>query len=344
MKGMKFDAVNHNGTLNKTKVVIVAAIALVFIVVFSFLGIRAAEGYNKKQIAERKEKEQQATLETETTNVASKVQERKKEMSPETNNDNKAAENANSNENQGNAGTETTTEQNQNTEMANTALPVYSETAKKKMKALYTDTSGPKTAYLTFDDGPSQAVTPQILETLKKEKIKATFFVMGKNVRANPELVKQEYAAGHYIANHSYTHEYASIYKSVDHVFNEFNKTEEAIQNALGNKDYHTHLFRFPGGSNGGRYAKLKAKARTELNKKNISYLDWNALTGDAEGANSKKKIIQKLKNTVKGKHTVVILMHDAAGKILTAEMLPEVIKYLRDEGYTFDNFYSIMK
>ena len=231
---------------------------------------------------------------------------------------------------------------NENVEKSNNKLPVYSEEAKNKLKNLYT--TNEKIAYLTFDDGPSQTVTPQILDLLKKENIKATFFVLGLRVKANPELVKREYEEGHYIANHGYSHEYSQIYKSVDNVINEYRKTEKAIQNALGNSEYNSHLFRFPGGSNGGKYAKLKEKAKEMLHEENISYIDWNALTSDAAGANTKEKLLQNLKDTVEEKNNVVILMHDAANKILTYETLPDVIQYLREQGYTFDNFYSIMK
>ena len=291
-----------------------------FIAAFSILGIKFAEDYNKKIIEAKNGKNNIQTKNT---------------MIKEENNIN---ENVTTNE---------------NVEESNNKLPVYSEEAKNKLKNLYT--TNEKIAYLTFDDGPSQTVTPQILDLLKKENIKATFFVLGLRVKANPELVKREYEEGHYIANHGYSHEYSQIYKSVDNVINEYRKTEKAIQNALGNSEYNSHLFRFPGGSNGGKYAKLKEKAKERLHEENISYIDWNALTSDAAGiigegntyeikANTKEKLLQNLKDTVEEKNNVVILMHDAANKILTYETLPDVIQYLREQGYTFDNFYSIMK
>ena len=80
------------------------------------------------------------------------------------------------------------------------------------------------------------------------------------------------------------------------------------------------------------------------MNENNISYIDWNALNSDAAGANTKEKLISNIKDTTKDKNVVIILMHDAADKILTYETLSDVINYLRDEGYRFDNFYSIMK
>lgn len=220
--------------------------------------------------------------------------------------------------------------------------PSYSENAKKEMKKIYNENT--KIAYLTFDDGPSVAVTPLILDVLKQENIKATFFVLGTNIKKNPEILKRAYLEGHYIANHGYSHSYKKIYKDAKSVLEEYNKTEKEIQNAIGNKEYSSYLFRFPGGFEGGRYEKIKKEAAKLLNKNDISYIDWNVLTGDAEGANTKEKIMKNIEKHTKDKGNIVVLMHDASSKILTYETLKDVIDYLRSQGYTFDNFYSIMQ
>ena len=202
-----------------------------------------------------------------------------------------------------------------------------------------------KVAYLTFDDGPSKTVTPLILDLLKEEKIKATFFVLGSRVELYPELVKREYEEGHYIANHGYSHVYQDIYSSTQAVLDEYYQTENSIREALGIEDYRCFLFRFPGGSTGGKYNSLKSQAKTILEENNIAYVDWNALTSDATGENlTKEQMFDELVNTTNGKNSVVILMHDAGDKILTYELLPQIIQYLRDEGYTFKNFYSIIQ
>ena len=221
-------------------------------------------------------------------------------------------------------------------------LPEYTENAKKEMNNIYNKNS--KIAYLTFDDGPSQAVTTLILDLLKEENIKATFFVLGSNVKKNPDILKREYLEGHYIANHGYSHNYKKIYKDEKSVLEEYSKTEKQIQKAIGNDEYSSHLFRFPGGFEGGKYEEVKKKAGKLLNKNDISYIDWNVLTGDAEGANTKEKILKNLEKYVKDKGNIVVLMHDSPSKILTYETLKDVIKYLRERGYTFENFYSIMQ
>lgn len=211
----------------------------------------------------------------------------------------------------------------------------------KNVDQIYNGEKG-KRVFLTFDDGPSEAVTPHILDTLKKYNVKATFFVLGNRVKLNPELIRREYREGHYIANHSYSHEYSKIYKSSNAVLKEYNKTEEQIKRALGNENYSSNLFRFPGGSTGGEYDKVKEKAKKELEAKNIAYLDWNALTSDAAGADTKEKIMKNLEETVLY-NNVVLLMHDAPDKILTYETLEDVIKYLQKKGYTFENMYDLI-
>ena len=219
--------------------------------------------------------------------------------------------------------------------------PRYTEVGRELMKNVYK--SNEKIAYLTFDDGPSKTVTPLILDLLKQEGIKATFFVLGSRAELNPDLIRREYSEGHFIANHGYSHVYGKIYSSTTAVLDEYNKTKDIINNILG-KQYDGHLFRFPGGSTGGKYKNLKSEAKTLLDENNIAYVDWNALSNDAAGAKTKEAIIDNIKSTVGEKNSVVILMHDAGDKILTYETLPEVISYLREKGYTFKNFYSIMK
>ena len=204
--------------------------------------------------------------------------------------------------------------------------------------------SGGKVAYLTFDDGPSNKITPQVLEILKSEDIKATFFLLGSRVELYPELVKREYEEGHFLANHGYSHTYSKIYSSPESVLEEYNKTTQAIRNAIGIPEYDSHLFRFPGGLPGGKYKEVKKQAKELLNSNNIANVDWNALTGDAEGKKTVDDQMSYAIKTIGNKNSVVILMHDAADKQITVEVLPQLIKYLKENGYRFANFSEIMK
>ena len=210
------------------------------------------------------------------------------------------------------------------------------------MKNLYH--SETKKVFLTFDDGPS-TVTPTILDTLKKENVKATFFVLGSRVEAMPETVKRIYEEGHYIANHGYTHVYSFIYASPQAVLNEYNQCNDAVENAIGVPEYNSHLFRFPGGLIGGKYAEIKSQAKELLSQNDILHVDWNALSGDAETTQPTIEYeMQRIQETVTGKSSVVILLHDAEAKAVTSEALPQIICWLKENGYEFKNFYEIIK
>lgn len=203
--------------------------------------------------------------------------------------------------------------------------------------------SDEKRVFLTFDDGPSRTVTPLLLDLLNQEDIKVTFFVLGSRVELNPDLVKREYDEGHYIANHGYSHIYSQIYSSTQSVIDEYNATEQAIRNALENQEYNSYLFRFPGGLPGGKSHPLKLEAKDILEQSGVAHIDWNALTGDAEGQKTIEGMLEHVKETIGDKNSVVILMHDASDKILTYEMLPQLITYLREQGYAFKNMYDLI-
>ena len=201
-----------------------------------------------------------------------------------------------------------------------------------------------KRVFLTFDDGPSKSVTIPILDILRQNNIKATFFVLGSNVERYPEIVKRAYQEGHYIANHGFTHVYGNIYSSAQAVIDEYNRTETAIKNAIGDQTYNSRLFRFPGGSIGGKYNDIKTEAINLLNQNNIAHLDWNALTADAAGLSNVDDMINYVESTIGNKNSVVILMHDIGTKKETYELLPELIKRLQEKGYAFENIYDLLK
>lgn len=195
-----------------------------------------------------------------------------------------------------------------------------------------------KIAYLTFDDGPSTNVTPRILNTLDEYNIKATFFVTGANANSHNDLIKQIYEKGHVIANHSYSHNYKAIYSSTTALINEIQKTYDIIKKII--PSYDTKIFRFPGGS----YGKDNS-FKLAVEKENYVYFDWNALNGDAEGyLLNTEKLIERTKETVQNKSSVIILMHDTSVKTTTADSLSEIIKYLIDNGYEFRTLEEIDK
>ena len=221
-------------------------------------------------------------------------------------------------------------------------IPKLTEQGKENLKNIYHTEE--KVAYLTFDDGPSNN-THEILDILKKYNIKATFFVLGSQVEVFPETTNRIYNEGHYIANHGYSHKYSNIYQSPEQVLNEFNQCNQIVASTINVPEYNSHLFRFPGGSVGGKYAELKNQAIALLDQNNILHIDWNSLTGDSEKTNpTEEYLMNNLQKTTEGKNSLVVLMHDAQAKHITVETLPKVIEYLIQQGYTFKNFYEIIK
>mgnify|MGYP004508322625 FL=1 len=221
-------------------------------------------------------------------------------------------------------------------------IPKLTEEGKNNVDNIYK--SDTKRAFLTFDDGPSE-VTNQILDTLKQEKVKATFFVLGSNVKTLPNVVKRIYDEGHYIANHGYSHVYSKIYASPQTVLDEFNQCNDAVKEAIQVPEYNSHLFRFPGGLAGGKYATIKNEANELLKQNEVMHVDWNSLTGDAETNNLSIEFeLQRLRETSEGKNSLIILMHDAQAKKTTADALPNIIAYLKEQGYKFESFYNIIK
>lgn len=203
-----------------------------------------------------------------------------------------------------------------------------------------------KIAFLTFDDGPSADATPRVLEALRADNVPATFFVIAGPLglgRTGPDLLRQEVAAGNAVCIHSFSHDYQYLYPQrqgdAEHILADEAKAMDGIRAAIG-PGYTPGCFRYPGGHMSW---KGLAGADTGLTDRGLSWIDWNAMTGDSE---SKKKEpttpaeaaanVQHDMALVKNPNVVVILMHDAPGKKISTEALPQIVSDLRTAGYTF--------
>lgn len=294
--------------LNKKKVAILIIILILLVVLATITGIKIADK-NQKDRYSQELQNQETQLKEEEERKQKEEQEKQNQIVQE--------------------------------HIAQTSIPLTDE-QKDNILHIYRST-GEKRVFLTFDDGPSRSVTPLILDLLKQENVKATFFVLGNNVKNNPDIVKRAFEEGHYIANHGYSHKYDEVYASPEATLNEYNVTEQAIRDALGNQSYSSRVFRFPGGSNGEKYDEAKQASKALLKENGVVHLDWNCLSKDAEGAKTKEALIQNIIDTMGDKDSVVILMHDASDKILTYEMLPDLIAMLREKGYKFENIYDLL-
>ncbi len=204
---------------------------------------------------------------------------------------------------------------------------------------------GKKVVYLTFDDGPSETVTPQILDTLKAENVHATFFLIGKYIdkdEASKNLVKREVEEGNALGNHTYSHNYNYLYPNnkinLDSCMSDFEKTSQSLKNIFG-QDFTIRAVRFPGGQMTWDKKDPQGAAAMDnaLHEKDLHQVDWNALSGDAEGApKNAEQLTQEAIKTIGKREKVILLMHDTYGKEETAKALPEIIKYLKEQGYEF--------
>lgn len=205
---------------------------------------------------------------------------------------------------------------------------------------------GKKIAFLTFDDGPSNKITPKILDVLKENNVKATFFVCGCNIKEQSDseiLLKRALEEGHSIGNHTCSHSYSKLYPNenvnIEFFLKEVEDTNNLLKEAIGS-DFTTRLVRMPNGEMTRKHNKDKNIDRLieKLKEKDMYSVDWNALTGDEEGKRNKNtgELLRYLKKTSKDKEKLVILMHDSRNKKNTLEALPEVIAYLKSEGFEF--------
>lgn len=198
-----------------------------------------------------------------------------------------------------------------------------------------------KTVYLTFDDGPSQTCTPEVLDILKEHNIKATFFVVGK-ISENRDIVQRIIDEGHTIGIHTYTHSYEYVYQSMDTYLADFEKLWTELYEEFS---YRAEIFRFPGGSVNTYNYTLCQQIIAEMYRRGFVYFDWNASAEDAASGNPSSDVIaERILNGVHNADRSIVLMHDSASMGSTVEALPEIIEQLQDEGYAFDKLDRSVK
>ena len=196
--------------------------------------------------------------------------------------------------------------------------------------------------YLTFDDGPSSDVTVRILDTLKANGIKATFFICDYDEDKLP-IIKRMIDEGHTIGIHGYSHDYSQIYTSVDAFMENINKLKNKLKEDTG---YDAFVIRFPGGSSNTVSEKYCQGVMTQLAQRvtddGLMYMDWNVSSGDAEGNNRPVNlIIGNVTGGFKHGRNNVVLMHDTSAKQTSADALQSIITYGKNNGYSF---YPISK
>lgn len=196
--------------------------------------------------------------------------------------------------------------------------------------------TGSSPVYLTFDDGPSDRVTPRVLDTLKAYNVQATFFIVNYG-ESGKALIRRMIDEGHTVAIHGYSHDYASIYKSDEAFMQNVYRLRDRLRADFG---YEATIIRFPGGSSNtvsrqysvGIMSRLAQRVQAE----GFTYFDWNVSSGDAAGTPaSSGQIYSAVTSALRHGRSNVVLMHDAGTKSTTADALPDIIQYCLANGYS---------
>lgn len=187
-------------------------------------------------------------------------------------------------------------------------------------KALWRMDRHERSVYLTFDDGPIPESTPFILDTLRHYGIKAAFFMVGDNVRKYPELFEQIKADGHLMGNHTHNHISGFRYSVHDYSYN----VEKA------NAYLHTDLVRPPHG-----WMRLDLYA---LLSRKFKIVMWDLVTRDYSKYTTAEDVVNNVKRYVRSGS--IITFHDSVKSIAKLRIaLPQIIEWLRDQGYAFKTF-----
>ncbi|WP_196885559.1 polysaccharide deacetylase family protein [Aureivirga sp. CE67] len=187
-------------------------------------------------------------------------------------------------------------------------------------KLIWSFYTSSKKIYLTFDDGPTPKITEWVLQTLKKYDAKATFFCLGKNVDANPEIYNQILSEGHAVGNHTNNH--FNGWKTIS--INYFNNIREA------SKKIKSNLFRPP-------YGKLKyIQSRYIRKKMKYNIIMWDVISADFDTSISGEECYQNvIKHTENGS---IIVFHDSVkAESRMKYALPKVLEYYATKGYSFE-------
>ncbi|OYU87075.1 MAG: polysaccharide deacetylase [Bradyrhizobiaceae bacterium PARB1] len=185
---------------------------------------------------------------------------------------------------------------------------------------------GDREVVLTFDDGPNPPTTSKILAALAKECVRATFFMIGQSAAAHPQLVKRMAAEGHTIAHHTFAHadlKKVSFEKAVEQIDRGISADEMAL-NGKATTVPTTPFFRFPYFESTPALLDLLQSRRIAVFGADFWASDWNPMTPQQQ----LDLIVSRVKANGKG----IILFHDT--KVQTAAMLPDFLRYLRDNNY----------
>ncbi len=181
----------------------------------------------------------------------------------------------------------------------------------------------PKEVVLTFDDGPWPGTTDGVLAALRQQCVKATFFLLGRNAAAHPDLVKKIATDGHTIGHHTFSHPLLP-HLSLAAAGADIDKGIAAVQTALGQPDAAAPFFRFPGFASSPALLKLMGDRHMTVFSTDVWASDWNPMTPEQQ--------LRLLMGRIEAAHGGIVLLHDP--KRQTELMLPAFLRALKRSGY----------
>ena len=198
---------------------------------------------------------------------------------------------------------------------------------------MYENSSGGSPVYLTFDDGPSDRVTPRVLDTLKAYNVHATFFIVNYG-ESGKALIRRMIDEGHTVAIHGYSHDYAAIYKSDEAFMQNVYRLRDRLRSDFG---YEAAIIRFPGGSsntvshfNPG----IMTRLTNDLNDMGYAYFDWNVSAADTASDATRYTVIENFKESVPKHDYSVVLQHDT--NAFSVDAVEEILSWGIKNGYSF--------
>ena len=172
----------------------------------------------------------------------------------------------------------------------------------------------------------------ETLDILKKNHVKATFFVTGKEDASSKKIYQRIVKEGHTLAMHSYSHIQDVIYDSKEAFEKDLKQINRCLYEATG---VHTKFYRFPGGSSTQNTSLPIQNFIDVLKKNHYLYLDWNVISPDINNANAtKEQVVTGVMQGVDAYDTAVVLMYDVADKPMTVKALPSIIKQIKAKNY----------
>ena len=186
-----------------------------------------------------------------------------------------------------------------------------------------------KIVAITFDDGPNNKFTPKVLSTLAEFDAKATFFVIGKNINGNENIIKQIDSGGHILGNHTFSHSFFIDFKSANGFKEELNKTSDEVFKIMGKR---MKLFRPPYGVTTPGIA----KASRELS---YNIIGWNIRSLDTTNDNEEIITARVLKQIKSG---AILLFHDTSEK--TINVLKQTLTFAKQNGYKIVSLQQLLE